>query len=422
MSNFTYYTITEVLDFGPNITKVILDAETCLAGAAVTPEHFSVTVDRESTHGKDFIWPAFMGGKPDDSLHGTRTVSRAYISDKNGAPRADGTCITLELICSPTEGIGSIIRFDGSFNVFVNVHYTVALLRPVSTASGTLGQMVFDRDGGNRIIYGEWLKTGVFADHGQSFNYTYYIPDDFKEKIPLVIWLHGAGEGGKEALIAAIGNKVVSLISPPFQKLLGGKAMLLVPQCPTMWMDDGTGAYTTNGKSMYTEGLEQLIDHFISTHPQTDHTRIYIGGCSNGGYMTMKMLLRNPARYAAAFPVCEALADKVITEDDIQTLARIPIWFTHAKNDPVVPPENYVLPTYERLIQAGGRDIHLSFFEQVVDTTGLYKKEDGTPFEYLGHWSWIYMLNNECTLDFDGKPVRMDGREVSILEWIGGHK
>ena len=44
-----------------------------------------------------------------------------------------------------------------------------------------------------------------------------------------------------------------------------------------------------------------------------DTNRIYLGGDSNGGFMTMKMLIRNPGRYAAAFPVCEALDDSAIT-------------------------------------------------------------------------------------------------------------
>lgn len=423
MSDFTYYTITEVLDFGPYITKVILDTGKSLAGAAVTPGHFKVAVDRESTHGKDFEWPAFMGGKPEDSLHGTRTVSNAYISDRDGMPKANGTCITLEMECSPTEAIGSVIRFDGKFNVFVNVHYTVTQLLRISTDFGSMEHMVFDHDGGNRIIYGEWLKVWSFEDAGQSLNYVSYIPDGADgsqmEKMPLIIWLHGAGEGGQEPLIAAIGNKAVNLFSPAFQKLLGGKAAFLAPQCPTMWMNDGTGAYTTSGYSMYTEVLERLIGHFISTHPCIDRTRVYIGGCSNGGYMTMKMLLCNPDRYAAAFPICEALADEAITEDDIRVLSQIPIWFTHAKNDPVVLPERYVLPTYRRLLAAGAKNIHLSYFDNVIDTSGLYKQQDGSPFEYMGHWSWIYMLNNECTLDFDGNPVMLDGKETSIVEWIG---
>lgn len=425
--SLTYYTIAEVLDYGPHITKVILEIGHRLKEAKLTPQHFSVSVERTSTCGKDFQWPVFMGAKPDDSMHGTRTVLRAYVSDQTGMENQDGTCITLELACSPTDGIGSIIRFDGDFNVFVNVHYTIVQKLPIDTYDGSLKGLIFDRNGGSRIIYGEWLLTGTFTFSDISLNYSYYIPEDTEnpnnasqEKIPLIIWLHGAGEGGHQPLIAAIGNKVVNLISPEIQQYFGGKAMLLAPQSPTMWMNDGTGKYTVTGHSMYTEALEQLIQDFIDQHPAIDLKRIYIGGCSNGGFMTMKMLLRSPDRYAAAFPVCEALADAAISDADIQCLTHIPIWFTHAKNDPVVPPEQFVLPTYQRLIKAGARDVHFSFFDKVVDSS--YKNPDGTPYEYLGHWSWIYMLNNACTLDFDGQPVKIEGKEVTIIEWLAAHQ
>ena len=40
-------------------------------------------------------------------------------------------------------------------------------------------------------------------------------------KLPLVIWLHGAGEGGTDPRIAYTGNKVVNMSSPELQKKLG---------------------------------------------------------------------------------------------------------------------------------------------------------------------------------------------------------
>ena len=95
---------------------------------------------------------------------------------------------------------------------------------------------------------------------------------DADEKIPLIIWLHGAGEGGQEPPIAAIGNKVVNLISPKVQKIFGGKTYLLAPQAPTMWMDDGSGEYTKDGSSKYTEVLDALIGAFVDAHPQIAFT------------------------------------------------------------------------------------------------------------------------------------------------------
>ena len=420
--NGTYYTITEVFDFGPHISKVILDYGKSMKGAVPSPEQFTVHVTRTSTEGEDFVWPNFMGDKPDDSMDGTRRVSNVYVSDKTGAPCEDGTCLTLELPCFIMEGIGSIIKFNGNFNVFVKVAYDVTQVSEIATDDGAISPQMFDVDGGNRVIYGEWLKEDRYEDPQIPLSYVYYEPEmDADEKIPLIIWLHGAGEGGQEPPIAAIGNKVVNLISPKVQKIFGGKTYLLAPQAPTMWMDDGSGEYTKDGSSKYTEVLDALIGAFVDAHPQIDRSRIYIGGCSNGGFMTMNQIIFNPSRYAAAYPVCEALADAFISDEDILKLKDLPIWFTHAKTDPVVVPDDFVVPTYERLEKINP-NAHFTYWDKVLDHTGTQKNADGTPFEYIGHWSWIPMLNDECVLDYDGKPVMTDGKETPILEWMAAQK
>ena len=85
----------------------------------------------------------------------------------------------------------------------------------------------------------------------------------------------------------------------------------------------------------------------------------------------------------------------MISDEDILKLKDLPIWFTHA---------------------------HFTYWDKVLDHTGTQKNADGTPFEYIGHWSWIPMLNDECVLDYDGKPVMTDGKETPILEWMAAQK
>lgn len=420
---FTYQTITEVLDFGPNVTKIILQAGKPLQGAKPEPAQFEVKVERIFHKPKDFVWPKFMGEKPEDALKGKRTVESAYVSDANGEPKVDGDCITLNMVCAPMDSLGSTLLYDGSFNRLVDVKYEITLTEPLKTDAGTLDKMVFDQNGGDRLVYGEWLQFGKFEHPDSELGMAYYEPEHTAEdKLPLVIWLHGAGEGGTDSIIAAIGNKVVNFISPEMQAHFGGRAALLCPQAPTMWMDDGTGKYTKDGSSMYVDALNALIDAYIDARPWIDRDRVYIGGCSNGGYMTMKMLIHTPEKYAAAYPVCEALADAHITDAQIKTIADKPIWFTHAKTDTTVPPELFAVPTYKRLITAGGKNVHFTYWDKVEDLSGKYTKPNGEPFEYYGHWSWIYTLNNECKLDFDGTPVTVNGKEAGIIEWLGAQK
>ncbi len=103
--------------------------------------------------------------------------------------------------------------------------------------------------------------------------------------------------------------------------------------------------------------------------------------------MTMRMVIDFPDFFAAAFPVCEALYDEVISDEDIESIKHMPIWFTHSKDDNVVKPEETVVPTYERLIRAGAKNVHFSYFDQVVDLHGVFQGDNGEPFRYHGHFS-----------------------------------
>jgi len=130
------------------------------------------------------------------------------------------------------------------------------------------------------------------------------------------------------------------------------------------------------------------------------------------------MIIDYPDFFAAAWPVCEALYDEVISDADIEAIKHMPIWFTHARNDDVVKPEETAVPTYQRLIRAGAADVHFSLFDKVVDIRGAFTEEGEEPFEYHGHFSWIYALNDDCRLDYDGQPVKVNDREVSLMDWL----
>jgi hypothetical protein len=62
-------------------------------------------------------------------------------------------------------------------------------------------------------------------------------------------------------------------------------------------------------------------------------------------------------------------------------------------------------------LQQAGANVHFSFFDKVVDQTGLYKKADGTPYEYPGHWSWTYVYNDQCA-------DTINGRNVKLFQWM----
>lgn len=443
-----YRTVTEAMDWGPAITKVILDMQTTVDSASFTPETFRVSSERKYA-GMDFT----TGKTGDIDSIAEREVTAAYVSDENGTPNEDGTYLTIEMKIGPENVEGSPFNYDfaSGKNVYVETGYLVSLAEGETLSSKDGGAIAIQETdlagntGNINVIADSFDCSGTYADGESKIALTYasYVPETAEEgKTPLIIWLHGAGEGGTDPAIAIMGNKVVNLATEEIQQYFGETgAEILAPQTPTMWLDDGEGNYLnpagTAYRSYYTEALMGLIESYVAEHSEIDTNRIYIGGCSNGGYMTVNMLIEYPDYFAAAYPVCEAYAVGWLDDAKISAIKDIPMWLTAAKTDGTVPVfkgsigadyvsynleldengeaiplDDYSNALYQRLTDAGAANVHYSLFENVVDTTGSYMKADGSgAYEYMGHWSWIYTLNNECV-------DTVDGTEITMFEWL----
>lgn len=417
-----YSTIAEVYDLGPFISKIILELGQSITDCNIDNETFQVHVARKDKKtGKIIQIPKAWGSKEFYPSEGIRRVVAAYISDKEGNSALHGSYITLEMEVDPRISLGATIAFNGTFNVQVDSDYTITQLKPILYGEQKIENMIFAELDKKIMALADKFCTGNVTNHGITLGYAAYQPAKNGAKRPLLIWLHGAGEGGTDPMIAVIGNKVVNLVSDQIQQYFEG-CYVLAPQAPTMWMDDGTGQYNTDGSSMYVESLMKLINDYIEAHEDIDKDRVYIGGCSNGGFMTMKMIISYPQVFAAAYPICEALSDQFISDDDIARIKNIPIWFTHATNDPIVDIYKHTGVTFQRLLTEGADNVHFTCFPSVTDQTGKYYDKEGKPFEYNGHFSWIPALNDECILDFNNCPVCVNGKEVTLFQWISMQK
>ena len=141
-------------------------------------------------------------------------------------------------------------------------------------------------------------------------------------------------------------------------------AYVLIPQCPTTWVH-GYKSFG-DGTSIYENALIEFIELYINEHSNIDKTRIYIGGDSNGGYMTMILLRDYPNFFTAAFPTCESLKDDLLSDSDIINIGKTPLWLIASKSDKSIPPNLFSLPTFQRLNKIGA-NVHFSFFDKVVD-------------------------------------------------------
>ncbi|TDE68471.1 lipase [Streptococcus sp. KCJ4932] len=306
----------------------------------------------------------------------------------------------LEVICD-----GEVAELSGTYDIIHN------RLSPDTD--------VFNKRG---FYSGTYINPLTKENEKLTLHYVAYEPKPLKsgESFPLLIWLHGQGEGGVDTDITLLGNEVVALARPEIQSHFSTNdqkgVYVLAVQSPTYWMDEGDGTNGAGaGDSRYTEILMDTIKNYVASTPAVDTKRIYLAGCSNGGYMTINLAISNPGYFAALVPQAAAYsyyeyernADGSYTispsstsfirkdvpyfdEEKMLALKKIPMWFIHATNDTIVNPKDYSLPIYKNLLDSGAENKWFSYFESVEGT-------DMQGVSYLGHLSWIYFFKDQVS-------------------------
>ena len=175
-----------------------------------------------------------------------------------------------------------------------------------------------------QFVYGEGPETDGFT-----IDYRYFSPvkEGDTTKYPLVIWLHGMGDGAEEGL-QVTKSDIAFWTSDEFQNRFKGSngAFIIAPR------DLEEEGYYWTDSLIYP--LRATIDDFIAKNKDNiDLTRIYIGGYSMGGKMTLKMAVAYPELFAAIFPICPAWTPST---DALNLIADIPVWLTSGKLDPLV--------------------------------------------------------------------------------------
>jgi len=171
------------------------------------------------------------------------------------------------------------------------------------------------------------------ASDGQQLLYNIYQPKTDNEKLPLLIFLHGAGERGND------NSAQLVHIAPILTNEVNRKkypAILLFPQCPEneYWanidvsQDGGWTPNSTGHPSPPMQRVIELIETFRS-NPNVDTDRIYISGLSMGGFGTFDLLARHPDWFAGAIPICGG-ADL----NNVAPYKNTPLWIFHGAKDP----------------------------------------------------------------------------------------
>lgn len=209
-------------------------------------------------------------------------------------------------------------------------------------------------------------------DNGKiKMNYGVYTPENYNE-LPLIVYLHGAGERGEE--FSHLERHGISRL------LSEGKeypAVILTPQCPAQFVWDNV---VTNVKEI----IDTVVDEY-----GIKKDRISITGSSMGGFGTWMMGLTYNNFFAGIAPVAGGSMSW-----RMQNLKTTPVYAFHGDKDTLVP------PVYSELcvnaVNANGGNAKLEILEN-------YGHNDGINYAYE-HTDLIEWLILQRRTDFSKVP------------------
>jgi len=202
-----------------------------------------------------------------------------------------------------------------------------------------------------------------------SMNYIVTTPSDFdpsKEKLPLIIFLHGAGERGTDAEIVRIHG--IPKYFTQDRDYKGLRVVTLSPQCPNNMVWNNIAF-----------DVKALIDTIVDEY-NCDKDCITLTGLSMGGFGTWELGMLFPNYFAALAPICGGGMSW-----RAPLLANVPVRAFHGDDDTLVPPL-YSEEMVRALKEAGGK-VELTYFHNV------------------GHASWVNAYG-----------------ETDLIEWLAAQK
>jgi predicted esterase len=229
-------------------------------------------------------------------------------------------------------------------------------------------------------------EVDAFSYHlsGSGLKYRLYSPEHHRARHgrrPLVLWLHGGGEGASlpdgyydnETTLRA-NRGALGFATPEAQRIFSG-AYVVAPQSTSFWLEDG---------DRFAPQIREIVRELARRYP-IDQDRIYVAGCSNGGYMSLKMTTVYPDLFAASVPICgvveslEPGGPTLITDAELRAI-HTPTWLVASLDDDTVPPQTNTIHAHD-LIPGS--------------LASLYDHVIWNGYQFPGHWSWIYVARND---------------------------
>lgn len=183
-----------------------------------------------------------------------------------------------------------------------------------------------------------------------------YDPD---VKYPVIYFLHGSGERGRDNQAQLVHGSKLFLDSANRRNF---PAIVIFPQCPAN--DAWPPMFQTNAlkrsfdyqrePTNAMKMLLRLVKRIEKIYP-TKKDQVYIGGLSMGGMGVFEIAARKPKLFAAAFPICGG-GDTT----SAPRMKNIAWWVFHGDADNVVLPEYSV--TMVDALRKAGAEVHFNLY------------------------------------------------------------
>lgn len=281
---------------------------------------------------------------------------------------------------------------------------------------------------------------GTFEYAGIKREYALYVPQNASGPVPLVVWNHGGGEYGIDIEKTLVANR--GLTAWPEA---GYNTAVLVMQVANQNYSYGTANDPERQKlidqnnALQAKLIETLIDQNI-----VDASRIYVTGASSGGGATMRFVMQYPDLFAGAIACCSmdpivnvhiqsgchdsyetivenfkaAFSGNVYTWDettqqmvskpvDTESLINLPIYFTHAENDPTCS-SNSSKAMFEAFSELGDTNNKIAIWtDEEMAADGISNGSGGA----LLHWSWVKLFNH----NEEGSPMNWLFKQQKVI-------
>lgn len=409
--NYQYQLFSVVTDAGEVINKIVITYPKNIFPIEISTNTYTVNA-------KSYI----QAGEKKDEL--------SYDINRN-IVKTETTNNKVILYLLESEGSTLTWLDDKSRNYPGKLEYTITQNTPIKTSKNKVienGTYIWD----NKVINDELAKFESVIQE-DSINYQFY---NAGESDKLIVWFHGNGEGDfdnlKDNSAQIRANKGgVAWVSDKAQEIFG-KAHVLAFQVPDTWYY----AERDNLLEIVYNEINDIVNKY-----NIDKNKIMAAGCSAGGYMTTRMIIKYPDLFASSIVICPAFdvatdrGGRTPTTEELSGLrkSKTAIWLVQGETDGTVETKECAQRMFNILTQ--GENIVTTRFEQelnsdfttyetldnkyklsiydtvdkkmIADSLGKERysgklefaedyDQDGvdTLVQYIDHFSWIYPLNN----------------------------